>query len=151
MQIKHKAAENIFLVMFSVFGIFYSLEFGLLLTAYPHGGQLVGVIFAVVLIFYSCVIIFSKSKEIRQIFRIINYTYILSMILYVLTIKVIEYVKGKASWQYLNVFNPPQLSRNEKIFNAYAISGLIICLTLILIWCIRGVRRKKSRGHSKGA
>lgn len=129
--------EKLFLIVLSVFGLLYSFEFGLILTAYPHGGQLVGVIFAIVLIVYSCIIIFSKSQKVRQIFRIINYTYISSMTLYVLTIKIIKYLKGETAWEYLHLFNPPELSRSEKIFNAYAICGILICLTLILVRWIK--------------
>ena len=143
-QSKHRRWEKLFLVALSVFGLLFSFEFGLILTAYPHGGQLVGVVFAIVLIVYSCIIIFSKSQKVRQVFRIINYTYISSMTLYVLTIKIIKHYKGETAWDYLHLFNPPELTRSEKIFNAYAIGGLSICMTLIILRWFR-IRKQKQQ------
>lgn len=132
-QNKYRRLERLFLIVISVIGLLYSFEFGLILTDYPHGGQLVGVVFAIVLIIYNCIIFFSQSQKVLQIFRIINYTYISSMTLYMLTIKIIKHIKGEEAWDYLHLFNPLEISRSEKIFNGYAIGGLLICLTLILL------------------
>ncbi len=137
-DIKLRQFERMALIAFSLLGLICSFDFGLILTAYPHGGQLVGIPFAIALILYSCFIIFSNSQSVRQIFRIINYTYISSMVLYIVTIKIIEHIKGDGenAWEYLNSSNE-ELSRNEKIFNAYAITGLLICLILISIRWIK--------------
>jgi hypothetical protein len=137
--------EKIFLIALCVFGLIYSFEFGLILTAYPHGGQLLGLVFEFVLIIYSCVIIFSKSKNTRQVFRIINYSYLISMTLYVLTIKIVKHLLGDKSWEYLHVFNPPELSNNEKIFNAFAVAGALVCMALIIG---RWIRNKKNKSDN---
>ena len=70
------------------------------------------------------------------------------MVFYVLTIKIIEHIKGggETAWEYLNVFNPPELSRNEKVFNAYAIAGLSICVILIFV---RWIKIKRQRLHTE--
>lgn len=139
---KLRQLEILFLVCISIVGGMYALDFGLILTAYPHGGQLLGVPFAVVLIVYCSLIVFSRSPTTRAVFRIINYCYFSTMLSYLCTVKLIQHLKGETAWEYLHGFNPPELTRNEKIFFAHAIGGVLICTMLLFLRWWRSVRPK---------
>lgn len=139
----NRKAEKIFLICLAIFGVIYSFEFGLQLSSYGHGGQLLGVPFAIMLIIYCSVIIFSKSAKRRRVFRIINYTYVTSMTLYSLTIFIIKSNKKETAWDYLYLFNVPDLTRSEKIFNGYAIGGLSVCIILLIINWRRQLKLKE--------
>ena len=67
------------------------------------------------------------------------------MTLYVLTIKIVKHLLGDKSWEYLHVFNPPELSNNEKIFNAFAVAGALVCMALIIG---RWIRNKKNKSDN---
>lgn len=122
--------EIITLIITTLFGIYFSLDFGYLLTNYGHGGQLLGIPFAAILFIYSALIIFLKDR-LRLIFRIIHWTYLASMILYVLTVLTIKKIKQDEAFAYLHHFSPPHTSLNERLFIGFSISGIVICVFIL--------------------
>ncbi len=127
-----RTIECIFLVLISFIGVIFCFQFGYIITNYPHGGQLIGVPFAVALVVYSLVIILSKSPRKRRTFRIINYTYMATMSVYLLVVSLIKQYKGEDSYGYLHHFNPPDLSLNERLFNGIALSGIVLCILFLV-------------------
>ncbi len=127
-----RTIECVFLVLICFIGIVGCFEFGYIVTNYPHGGQIFGVPFAIALVVYSLVIMLSKSPGKRRTFRIINYTYITSMSVYLLVISLIKQYKGEDSYRYLHHLNLSDLSLNERLFNGIAIGGVALCIVLLI-------------------
>jgi len=129
----YRTVEKVFLILLIIFSFYYCLDFGYILTNYGHGGQLSGIPFALAILIYSLINLFTKNNQVRNVFRIINYVYVLSMLGYVLTVL---YIKSKnGGYEYLYHFDANHEAKNGVIFNGYMIGGLIICaLTLMGYW-----------------
>lgn len=128
---KYRTIEVIFLLLLCVFSIPYSLVLGYLITHYIHGGQLTGIPFSIILWIFSLNIIFSKSEKRINIYRIINYSYILTLIVYILTMNII--INSISSEKLYNMYYTPQgnMGVADYIFLGITFSGIITCVFLV--------------------
>ncbi len=78
------------LILISIIGIWYCLRFGYIWTAYGHGGQVLGIPFAILLIGLTISYFLSKKKNTKR--KLFNFSvlYFLSLTGFSLTIELIR-------------------------------------------------------------
>jgi hypothetical protein len=92
--------EKILLVIISVFGFYFCLHFGYILTNDNHIGVLFGIPFALVLTTLCLFTMFTKNN-LKVNFRIWTYGYITTLIIYVSIILLIKTRTHQNANQYL--------------------------------------------------
>ncbi|MDC8003522.1 hypothetical protein POV27_05635 [Aureisphaera galaxeae] len=85
--------RKVLLIAITVIAIAYCFRFGYILTAYSHGGQLIGIPFAAVIFFLSLVYFVDTREMVRR--RLFNLAFIIFMVLagFSLTIEFIRKAK----------------------------------------------------------
>jgi energy-coupling factor transporter transmembrane protein EcfT len=130
----YRKFEVRFLILLCLFALPYSLSLGYTITHYAHGGQLAGIPFAIVLWLYSCFIFFSKKEKRRNIFRILNYTYILTMLVYITVMNILFCLLSKDEVFHLYYTAQGDSGTADYIFLSIAITGMISCAILITLY-----------------
>lgn len=129
---KYRTLEVIILLLLCLFSLPYSLIFGYLLTHYMHGGQLTGIPFSIILWIYSLIIILSKKESRINIFRIINYCYVITLATYIIVMNITISILSKD--EVYNLYYTPQgnMGVADYIFLSHVIIGITICVILLV-------------------
>jgi hypothetical protein len=81
--------KKVILIITTILSILYCFRFGYILTGYGHGGQLVGIPFAILMIVFSILCLFVTDKNLENKIFIITIFYFSTIAFFSLTIEAI--------------------------------------------------------------
>ncbi|ULQ53354.1 hypothetical protein [Flavihumibacter fluvii] len=129
--------RKVILLLFTLVGFYYCLRFGYIWTAYGHGGQLLGIPFAIIMLITTIRNFVAKSNSEKDNAYTFGVVYFLTLFAFSVTIEAIrEYMTDYFSFLY---YKPGGYV--NKIFLGWLMLGAIV---LFLI--IRRAKVKKLEG-----
>jgi len=128
--------EKILLIVLTILGFYFCLDFGYILTGYLHGGQLLGIPVAVMLAVFSGLTIFTKTQK-KKIFRILTYGYFLTMLTYAMTVLIIREWGQENTWTYLYSMD----GKADDFFIWISATGLLISVTIVILTYKKGYKQ----------
>ena len=116
--------KSLILLICLIVSLFYSYRFGYILTGYGHGGQLVGVLFFIILLILSLAYFVSKKTKRKN--NLFSFTLILFITLSGVNLT-IEYIR-KTSIDYFQILYSSNWANKTLII--WLVVGIITYLTI---------------------
>ena len=116
--------RKIILIVLTLAAFYYCLRFGYIWTAYGHGGQILGIPFALIMLFTSIKYFTSKTKHRQD--RIFSFAtiYFLTLAAFSITIEIIRNTKE----EYFSFLYHEPGGFVNKIFFVWVMLGIIVFL-----------------------
>jgi hypothetical protein len=89
-KIKPLMARKIILIILTLIGFYYCFRFGYIWTAYGHGGQLLGIPFALILLILTIIYFGQKSQSNKNKTFFFSIVYFLTLAAFSVTIEIIR-------------------------------------------------------------
>lgn len=140
LKLAMRIIEILLVMTITVLGVEYTFRFGNLI-AMDHMAGILGVPFLIFLMLFCGALIFSKSRKVRNVIRIILACYLLTLILYSVTILTLRSSMDNV-FEGLYSANGGSFSFADKLLAGYCISGMT--LTAIILYVINGIKKGKS-------
>lgn len=118
--------KKIILIIFTIIAFYYCLRFGYIWTAYGHGGQILGIPFAFIMLITTIICFASKTKVGRDKAFTFGIVYFLTLAAFNITIEVIR-TTMKNYFEFL-YYEPGGYV--NKIFFGWLTIGVLVLLLL---------------------
>lgn len=129
--------RKVILLVFTLIGFYYCLRFGYIWTAYGHGGQIIGIPFAFIMLITTIKYFVAKSNSRKENAYTFGVVYFFTLFAFSVTIEAIrEYMTNYFSFLYYE----PGGYVNE-IFLGWLVLGAIV-----LFLMIRRTKEKRLEG-----
>jgi len=114
--------KKVILIVSTLVAFYYCFRFGYIWTAYGHGGQLLGIPFAFILVIATAIFFLAKTKTVKAKAFIFSIIYFLTLVAFSVTIELI-----RASMEnYFDFLYVEPGGNVDKIFLGWLIAGAII-------------------------
>jgi hypothetical protein len=118
--------KKIILIISTFVAFYYCFRFGYIWTAYGHGGQLLGIPFAFIMLIATAIFFIAKTKTVKDKAFIFSIVYFLTLSAFSVTIEFIRAtMKNYFDFLYLNPGGYV-----DKIFLVWLIAGIIVLFLL---------------------
>jgi ABC-type cobalt transport system substrate-binding protein len=118
----------------TLIAFYYCFRFGYIWTAYGHGGQLLGIPFALIMMTITIVFFFSRVKRNQSQIFIIGVIYFLTLAAFSITI---EIIRAKMNNYFQFLYYEPGGYVNKIFF------GWLVIGTIILFFKLRQIKNLK--------
>ncbi len=119
--------RKIILIALSLIAFYYCFRFGYIWTAYGHGGQLLGVPFAIVMLIITIIFFTSRTKLNKDKIFYLGIVYFVTLAAFSVTI---EIIRAKMNNYFGFLYYEPGGYVN-KIFLGWLILGIIILIFIL--------------------
>ncbi len=119
--------KKVILIVSTIVAFYYCFRFGYLWTAYGHGGQLLGIPFAFIMLIATAIFFIGKTKAVKDKAFIFGIVYFLTLAAFSVTI---EFIRATMKNYFDFLYLEPG-GCVDKIFLGWLIAGTIVLLLFV--------------------